>query len=123
MQENLNKFKYIKERILYFVENQDIKKYEFFQKIGMSHANFSSKALSTPINSNAILNILNLFPNLNLHWLITGEGKMILGEEDITSEEKVKELEETNSLLKDSIATKNKLIEALEERIKILEKK
>ena len=36
---------------------------------------------------------------------------------------KMKELEETNSLLKDNIATKNKLIEALEERIKILEKK
>mgnify|MGYP006216788009 CR=1 FL=1 len=48
---------------------------------------------------------------------------MVLDEVDPTIEEKMKELEETNSLLKDNIATKNKLIEALEERIKILEKK
>ncbi|WP_130736748.1 hypothetical protein [Flavobacterium sp. J27] len=123
MQEKRNKFSNIKERVMFFIENQGFKKYEFFEKINVTSANFRGNASNTPLNSKTIENIISVCPNLNLYWLITGEGKMILGEEDITSEEKIKELEETNSLLKDSIATKNKLIEALEERIRILEKK
>jgi hypothetical protein len=77
MQSKVNKFTNIKERIMYFVENQNIKKSDFFNKIGVTSANFRGLAQKTPINSNAIENIITNYPEINLHWLITGKGAML----------------------------------------------
>ena len=43
----------------------------------MTSANFRGRARTTPINSNAIKNMIENYPELNLYWLITGEGQMI----------------------------------------------
>ncbi len=69
----------IKERILQFIDYKGVVKERFYEKIGMTSANFRGKAKETPINSTAIENILSEFPDLNLEWLITGKGEMILG--------------------------------------------
>ncbi len=69
----------IKERILQFIDYKGVVKERFYEKIGMTSANFRGKAKETPINSTAIENILSEFPDLNLEWLITGRGEMILG--------------------------------------------
>ncbi|CAM4117165.1 MULTISPECIES: hypothetical protein [Flavobacterium] len=72
----------IKERIIYFIENQGFKKGEFFKEIEVSSANFRGNALKTPLNSSTIENIITIYPQLNLHWLITGKGDMLLESKD-----------------------------------------
>jgi hypothetical protein len=48
----------IKDRIIQILEKKRISKEKFFVKIGMTSANFRGNAKKTPINSNAIENIL-----------------------------------------------------------------
>ena len=66
----------IKERIIQFIDLKGVTKEHFYNKIGMTSANFRGKAKETPINSTTIENILSEFPDLNLDWLITGKGEM-----------------------------------------------
>ncbi|MEO9258567.1 MAG: S24 family peptidase [Crocinitomicaceae bacterium] len=73
----------IKERILQITENKGITKESFFEKIGMSYGNFKGKSKITPINSNAIADILSIYPDVNPTWLLTGNGKMLFN--DITA--------------------------------------
>lgn len=68
----------IKERIIQVVEFKGIAKEIFYSKIGMTSASFRGKAKETPINSNAIENILSEIPDLNPLWLLTGNGSMLL---------------------------------------------
>ena len=56
-------------------EKQSITKESFFSSIGMSSANFRGKAKETPLNSNAIANIITKYPDVDLYWLLTGEKK------------------------------------------------
>lgn len=72
-----NKISNIKERILYFLEYKKVTKSKFFEKIGMTYGNFTGKSKETPLNSDAISNILLEFPEINIEWLITGEGEMV----------------------------------------------
>jgi hypothetical protein len=72
----------IKERILQFAENKGVKKTKFPEKIGMTYSSFKGDALKTPINSEAIGNLLSLYPDVDLEWLITGkEAKQKVKEE------------------------------------------
>jgi len=73
-----NNFTSIKERVIKIAENIEISKEKFFTGIGMTSANFRGKAKETPLNSNAIENIITTYPEINLHWLITGMGDMFL---------------------------------------------
>ncbi|MCO5258878.1 MAG: hypothetical protein M9916_01925 [Crocinitomicaceae bacterium] len=77
MQENVNKFSEIKSRVIQFLENKGVNKEKFFQKIGVTSANFRGNAQKTPLNSNAIENIFTEFPEINLEWLLTGRGEML----------------------------------------------
>lgn len=87
----------IKERILQFIEYKGVKKERFYEKIGMTSANFRGKAKETPINSTAIENILSEYPDLNLEWLITGKGQMVKGNiQNIHIEGKNKHLNNIN---------------------------
>ena len=70
-----NKFTNIKERVVQVAEKQGISKERFFMSIGMTSASFRGKAKETPLNSNAIVNIITKYPETNLHWLLTGEYK------------------------------------------------
>lgn len=67
----------IKERVIQIIDYKEIAKERFFEKIGMTSANFRGKAKETPLNSNAIENILSEIPDLNINWLLTGKGKML----------------------------------------------
>lgn len=66
----------IKERIIQVIENKRIAKESFYTKIGMTSASFRGKAKNTPLNSDAIKNILHEIPELDANWLITGKGEM-----------------------------------------------
>lgn len=70
-----NKFTNIKDRVVEVAKNQDISKEDFFNSIGMTSANFRGKAKKTPLNSNAIVNIITKYPSTDLYWLLTGTSK------------------------------------------------
>lgn len=67
----------IKERVIQVIESKGIAKEEFYKKIGMTSASFRGNAKKTPLNSNAIENILSVINDLNPKWLLTGKGSML----------------------------------------------
>ncbi|MFY0481638.1 hypothetical protein ACI6PS_03460 [Flavobacterium sp. PLA-1-15] len=83
MQEKLPKFEFIKERVMYFIDNQRFKKVDFFNKIDVTSANFRGNQIKSSLSSTTIERIITNYPQLNLHWLITGKGKMLLSKEEI----------------------------------------
>ncbi|MGQ1929031.1 transcriptional regulator [Ornithobacterium rhinotracheale] len=81
-----NKILNIKERILYLLDMKGVAKSTFFPKIGMTYGNFTGKSKETPLNSDAIGNILSEFPDLNPEWLLTGKGEMLKGNTSIDND-------------------------------------
>jgi hypothetical protein len=67
----------IKERVIQIIDYKGIGKESFYSQIGMTSANFRGKAKETPLNSNAIENILSVIPDLSPEWLLTGKGTML----------------------------------------------
>ena len=82
----------IKEIIIKLIEFKGLPKEKFYKDIGMTSANFRGKAKNTPLNSNAIENILSVIPDANLNWLITGDGNMIKKEVLLTEPTQVYQL-------------------------------
>ncbi len=76
-----NKFSTIKDRCLELAKSKGFGREEFCAKIGMTYSNFKGPAKKTPLNSNAVENILTLIPDVNLNWLLTGSGPMLRTEE------------------------------------------
>lgn len=76
-----NKFPNIKERVLQIAKHHSISYETFFEKIGMTYGNFKGKAKNTPLNSDAIANILSIYSDIDANWLLTGEGSMIIDTE------------------------------------------
>lgn len=77
----------IMERLKMFIDSQGITIKAFERSIGMSNASFG-KSLKNGgnIGSDKVENILQVYPQLNPSWLLTGEGSMILGEETATQQ-------------------------------------
>lgn len=113
-----NKLPNVKSRILYLVKNQGFKYEIFFPKIGMSYGNFKGNAKNTPINSDALAKILSFFPAVNLRWLLTGEGEMLINDEVSSSSNK--RGDDYTALQKVLIESQKKQIEHLESECKRL---
>jgi len=73
----VKKVSYIKIRIKELAENSSLSKEKFFEKIGTTPANFRGKKLNTGVNSEIIATIVSIYPDTDLHWLITGEHKKV----------------------------------------------
>ena len=115
-----NKISTIKERILYLLECKEITKSKFFEKIDMTYGNFTGKSKKTPLNSDAIGNILLEIPDVNPEWLLTGNGQM-LKESRPVKEEKGDETvpaQQIFELLKAQLEEKDRQIAALTEVLK-----
>ena len=69
----MKKVSNIKERIKVFAENTGENQDVFFEKIGVTSANFRGKKLQTGVNADLIEKIVSLYPDIDLHWLITGK--------------------------------------------------
>ena len=76
---------------------------QFSLKIGKSRE-FVRK-ITGEIGSDALRNILRSFPNVNLVWIITGEGEIFLSPNDIKSNDNnlTNYLKEENKELKEEV--------------------
>ncbi|KZS39976.1 hypothetical protein AWE51_10065 [Aquimarina aggregata] len=87
----------IKKRILEFISTMEISKYKFYQETGITRGVLDSDSGITEDN---IIKFVNRYPEIDLNWLIRGEGTEPLP----TSKKEVKSLKrETNEDLKDEI--------------------
>lgn len=122
-----NKFSNIKERILYLLENKGVVKDKFFKEIGMTYGNFTGEAKKTPLNSTAISNIFSKFPDVNLEWLLTGNGQMLKATPNTVEEPnagqtipaKAAELAEMKAV----ITSMEEKMRLMEDKMKLLEEK
>lgn len=110
-----NKLSSIKDRVLLLTDYKGIAKEKFFKKIGMTYGNFKGKAKETPLNSNAIDNILTIIPEVNAEWLLTGKGEMLKKENTEKPNEKDNYIIE---LQKDKIKRLEEEIEELKKVVK-----
>lgn len=111
----------IKKRIIQLLEFKGIAKENFYKEIGMTSANFRGKASETPINSNAIVNILSIIPDLNIYWLLTGDGDMLLKKEsNLILDNIYKELAESRL---QTICSKEETIDGLKREMDLLKNK
>lgn len=108
-----NKFTNIKDRVVVVAEKQDISKEDFFKSIGMTSANFRGKAKETPLNSNAIVNIITKYPDTDLYWLLSGSTKKVFSAGEYLVEEEGEEYKRSCK----SCAEKDKMIVVLENQI------
>lgn len=65
----------VKDRLVEYLSSQKISKSEFGRTIGVSNAYVTS--IRKSIDSDKIKSIALNYPNLNIEWLLTGEGSMI----------------------------------------------
>lgn len=64
----------IKSRLIQLIENKGISKREFCRQIEVSPTFLANKS---EIASDKVLNIITAFPDVNVEWLLTGDGEML----------------------------------------------
>lgn len=67
----------IKDRVLYFAENEEGMLKIFFKKTGLNYNNFTGKSKKSDLQSKSVAEILTTYPHLNIEWLLTGRGAML----------------------------------------------
>ena len=67
----------VKERILQFLDEREISKSLFFNKVGISPSNFKGVGKKSSIGSDLVVKILTEYPELSPEWLMLGEGEML----------------------------------------------
>lgn len=72
----------LNERILTFISHLEINVAEFERNCNLSNGSVSKMGDNT--RRSTLERISKIYPSLNLNWLLTGEGSMILGEENAT---------------------------------------
>lgn len=75
----------IKERLNHFIKEQNLNVSDFCKSIGMSFPYFSEMKGSIP--ESKLKNLMTQYPQLNIAWLMTGEGSMLKSKGESTIDE------------------------------------
>ena len=67
-------------RILQFIDTKGIDKRTFFSDTGIKRGLLDSDKLNSTVSDVFLAKILAAYPELNVEWLITGQGEMLKGE-------------------------------------------
>lgn len=89
----------VKDRIKEFCKSENLSISAFEDTIRVSNGYVNS--ISKSIGIDKLNTILEIYPNINLEWLLTGKGKMLKGQEEVLDTESklnVKPLNETRSI-------------------------
>ncbi|WP_315060077.1 hypothetical protein [Capnocytophaga leadbetteri] len=129
----MREFSIIKKNILYFIDNQNISKYELYQKTGISNGVLSQKGGMSEENT---IKFLSYYTNVSADWLLTGKGEMLKKEglvqqahnnisstitqhQTIHAPEDYETLKKENQrLTQENSGLKDKIIQLMEEKIK-----
>ena len=129
----MREFSIIKKNILYFIDNQNISKYELYQKTGISNGVLSQKGGMSEENT---IKFLSYYTNVSADWLLTGKGEMLKKEglvqqahnnisstitqhQTIHAPEDYETLKQENKrLTQENSGPKDKIIQLMEEKIK-----
>lgn len=118
----------VKKRLKDFIKSQKMTISGFEKDINVSNGYVNS--ISKGIGGEVLLSILEKSPNLNINWLLTGEGFMLKepvppavssSQSQENDNEVVALLKENNATLKDQLRDKERILTFQEERIKNLE--
>ncbi|WP_333662249.1 LexA family transcriptional regulator [Chishuiella changwenlii] len=74
MVENITK---IKERILQIADLKKVSKEFFLESINQSYSNYKGKSKNSNPSTDVLVEISSKYPDININWLLTGEGEMI----------------------------------------------
>lgn len=128
----MREFSIIKKNILYFIDNQNISKYELYQKTGISNGVLSQKGGMSEENT---IKFLSYYTNVSADWLLTGKGEMLKKEglvqqahnnisstitqhQTIHAPEDYETLKKENQrLTQENSGLKDKIIQLMEEKI------
>jgi hypothetical protein len=108
------------DRLNRYLESKKITAYAFEKACGVANGYFGKQSKGKgSVGSDILEKISMQYPDLNLIWLITGKGKMIVfpGKDKDSHEESGVELKEEESVY----AARNKLITLLKEQLQLLE--
>lgn len=121
MQEKVQKFSPIKQRILQFIEYLQISKREFYAETGISRGTLES---STSITEETLAKFIDKYQNISPAWLLLGDGEIIQKPEEnklmMAHEPAAKYYKELKSLSCEQCELRERLLEAKEETIKAL---
>ena len=125
-----------KRRILQFIEYKGIGITNFFKKTGIKRGFLDTDKLDSSVSDMFLAKIIAVFPELNIEWLLTGEGEMLREEgivqqalnnvsSTITQTQTInvpKDYEERKKenkrLTQENSGLKDKIISLMEEKIK-----
>lgn len=103
----------IKQRILYFADTLGISKREFYTKIGVSRGTLES---NTGITEDILAKFIAIFPEIDLYWLILGEGSMYR-DTAVMSGTAPPDRDEIIQLLREKVADQQRIIDLLDEKL------
>jgi len=69
----------MKERLILFLKHIGISQFKFEQKVGLSRGMVNK--IGDNITASSLAKITAVYPELNINWLKTGEGQMLIGQE------------------------------------------
>lgn len=105
-----------KHNLLKYLEIKNEKKPDFYRKTGLSNG-FLDK--NEHISSKNLEIIISIYTDLNLYWLITGEGSMYRSPA-VMNEAPPPDRDEVVRLLREKITDQQKIIDLLEEKVEAL---
>lgn len=126
-----------KRRILQFIEYKGIGITNFFKKTGIKRGFLDTDKLDSSVSDMFLAKIIAVFPELNIEWLLTGEGNMLRKEgviqqahnnisstitqhQTINAHDDYETLKKENQrLTQENSGLKDKIIQLMEEKISV----
>lgn len=105
-----------KANLLKYLEIKNEKKPDFYRKTGLSNG-FLDK--NEHISSKNLEIIISIYTDLDLYWLVTGEGSMYRTP-GVMNEAPPPDRDEVVRLLREKVADQQKIIDLLEEKVDAL---
>lgn len=106
----------IKKRILEYINCKGITLHLFFKETGIKRGFLDTDKLDRSVSDTNIVAILNAYPDIDLNWLLTGKGDMIINKTYLQSIPQKPKIVAEDSL---EYKTNQAYLELLEESNKI----